>query len=379
MGRVLKNIITTKKEYDLSNSKYSVFDNMIEGVQVIDYDWRYFYVNDAIAKQGFSTKEAMLGNTMMEKYPGIENTLVFKSLESCMFNRIPSETSSQFDFQDGTRSWFELSIQPVPEGILILSSDITKLKRVEAKLKEKLTERTLMIQQITKQKKQLEEFCQIIAHNLRAPLSNLIQLNEIIKETNDDHEKLHYMKIQKTVIDLLHNTFEELVSATQVRMDQTIKRSKINLEKSTIKAIKMLDDEIVKTNAEVTYDFSVANKIKYSKKYISNIIVNLIGNAIKYHSPERTPKIHIKSYKKEGWIYIDVIDNGLGIDMKKNKNDLFKLHKTFHNHPKAKGFGLFITKTQIEAMGGNISAKSSPDEGSVFTIKLYEMTSDEKN
>ncbi len=379
MGRVLKNIIITRDEYNLSSSKYSVFDNMIEGVQVIDYDWRYFYVNDSIAKQGLSTKQAMLGNTMMEKYPGIENTLVFKSLESCMFNRIPSEMTTQFDFPDGTRGWFELSIQPVPEGILVLSSDITKLKKVEAKLKEKITERNLMISQITKQKKQLEEFCQIIAHNLRAPLSNLIQLNDIIKETNDDHEKLHYMKIQKTVIDLLHNTFEELVTATQVKMDQTIRRSKINLEKQTINVIKILDDEIIKTNAEVTYDFSEVNKIKYSKKYISNIILNLVSNAIKYHSPERTPKIHIKSYKKEGWTCIDISDNGLGIDMKKNKDDLFKLHKTFHNHPKAKGFGLFITKTQIEAMGGNISAQSTPNKGSVFTIKLYEKARDEKN
>jgi len=377
--RAVNNIITTKKALNISNSNYSVFDNMIEGVQVIDYEWHYLYVNDSIAKQGLSRKEKLLGSTMMKEYPGIENSEVFKFLRTCMFDRIPSETISEFDFPDGSKGWFEISVQPVPEGILILSSDITRLKRVEAELKKKLTERNLMLIQITKQKKQLEEFCQIIAHNLRAPLSNLIQLSEMVKESENTEDKLHYMKIQKPVIDLLHKTFEELVDATQVRMDQTIKRTKIDLEKHTLKALKALEKEIALYNVKVTYDFSEAPKILYSKKYIDNIIINLISNAIKYHSPDKKPRIHIKSYKKEGWVFMDVKDNGLGIDMKKNKDDLFKLHKTFHNHPKAKGFGLFITKTQVEAMGGNISAESKPNKGSTFTVKLYKTMDDDEN
>lgn len=378
MGKVLENIISTIKEHQFSN-KYSVFDNMIEGVQVIGYEWNYIYVNDSIAKQGLSTKEKLMGSTMLKEYPGFEQSEIFTFLHNCMFERIASETTTKFDFPDGSKGWFEVSVQPVPEGILILSTDITKLKRAEAKLKKKLVERNLMIAQISKQKKQLEEFCQIIAHNLRSPLTNLSQLNEMIEETTNYDEKSHYVKIQKIVIDSLHKTFEELVTSTQVRMDQTIKRSKINLEKHSIKAIKILHDEIIKTNTDLTYDFSEITKIEYSKKYLLNILINLIGNAIKYRSPERIPKIHLKSYIKNGWVYLAIIDNGLGIDMEKNANDLFKLHKTFHIHTPAKGFGLFITKTQIEAMGGSIKAESTLNKGSVFTIKLYKATINGKN
>ncbi|RXR19052.1 hypothetical protein EQG63_06295 [Flavobacterium amnicola] len=378
MGKVLHNIINTIKENSYT-SKYSVFDNLIEGVQVLDQDWNYVYVNDSLARHGLSTREAMIGYCMLENYPGIEHTDLFNSFQTCMDTRIPLEIISHYDFPDGTRKWFELSIQPVSEGIIVLSSEITKLKKAEAKLKKKLTERTLMIAQITKQKQQLEEFCQIISHNLRSPLTNLIQLNEMIQESNDNAEKSNFINIQKSVIDLLHKTFEELVASTQVRMDQTIKRSKISLEKHTKKALKILSEEIRSTNTEIVFDFSEINKIEYSKKYLENILINLIGNALKYHSPERTPKIHIKSYIKKGWISVDIIDNGLGIDLKKNGEDLFKLHKTFHNHAQAKGFGLFITKTQIEAMGGSISAESTPNKGSKFTIKLYKMTSDGKN
>jgi PAS domain S-box-containing protein len=377
--KIVNNKTAAKSNFSQSDNKYSVFDNMIEGVQVIDFEWRYFYANLSLAKQGLTTIEDMLGNTMMDLYPDIENSNVFQFLKKCMHERNPVELLSEFDFPDGSRGWFEISIQPVPEGILVFSSDITKLKRAEVALKQKLTERTQMLSQITRQKKQLEEFCQIIAHNLRAPLTNLLLLNDLVKETQNTDEKLHYMEIQKPVLDLLHKTFEELVDATQVRMDYTIKRYRIDLEKQTIQIIKRLQDEIKKSKAHVTYDFSKVKTVFYSKKYMDSIIRNLLSNALKYYSSERTPEIHIKSYRKDGWVCIDVKDNGLGIDMKKNKEELFKLHKTFHNHPTAKGYGLFITKTQIEAMGGSINAKSSPDKGSIFTVKLYKITDDEQN
>lgn len=366
-----------KEGIDLANRKYSVFDNMIEGVQVLDYNWKYYYVNDALAKHGNSTKEAMLGNTMIEKYPGIDKTTMFKSFEYTMFNRIPSYLISEYDFQDGTRKWFELSIQPVPEGIIILSSEITKLKKTEAELKRKLSERTEMLAQISNQKKQLEEFCQIISHNLRAPLSNLIMLGEMLAENHSIEEKYNYFELQKPIIDSLQKTFEELVDATQIKMDATIKKSLIDIEKATIKVIERFAKEIASLNATITFDFTEARTLFYSRKYLNNIITNLLSNSLRYSCPERTPKIHIRSYKNDGWVCFEIRDNGLGFDIKKHKEDIFKLHKTFHNHPKAKGFGLFITKIQIEALGGFIHAKSIVNQGSTFTVKLYKLTYDD--
>jgi PAS domain S-box-containing protein len=364
---------------DLASRKYAVFDNMIEGVQVIDYGWRYFYVNNSIAIQGLSTKSELLGHTMMEKYPGIENSEMFKCLQQCMIERIPMEIPSEFDFPDGSKGWFELSIQPVPEGIIILSSDITRLKKTEAELKRNLNERNEMLAQISSQKRQLEEFCQIISHNLRAPLSNLFLLGEMLAENHSLEDKFHYFEMQKPIITAIQKTFEELVDATQVKMDSTIKKGLIDLDKAFDKAKKKFEEEIQEVKITVTTDFTRSKTIFYSKKYIHNILTNLLSNAIRYRSLERPSKVHISSYKKDGWVCIDVKDNGLGIDMKKNRNHLFKLHKTFHNHPKAKGFGLFITKIQIEALGGNISAKSIVDQGSTFTVKLYKINSNEKN
>jgi PAS domain S-box-containing protein len=107
---------------------YKILDNLLEGCQVIGYDWRYLYVNDVVAKHGKKTKKELLGKTMMEAYPGIEKTTMFSQLQRCMNERVPISMESEFKYPSGEKGWFELSVQPVPEGILILSTDISERK-----------------------------------------------------------------------------------------------------------------------------------------------------------------------------------------------------------------------------------------------------------
>lgn len=120
-----------------SEARYrSTLDNLLEGCQIISRDWRYLYVNDAVAMQGRQSKEALLGHTMMEMYPGIELTKLFAILQHCMEQRESLMLENEFVFPDGLKGWFELSVQPVPDGIFILSVDITERKQAEAALRE---------------------------------------------------------------------------------------------------------------------------------------------------------------------------------------------------------------------------------------------------
>ena len=119
---------------EVENRLQISLDSMIEGCQIIDYDWRYVYVNEAVAKQGRKTKEELLGYPMMQVYPGIDRTEMFRHLRNCMINRVPHQMENEFTFPDGSKGWFELHIDPVPEGVLILSMDITKEKEIEAEL-----------------------------------------------------------------------------------------------------------------------------------------------------------------------------------------------------------------------------------------------------
>ena len=111
-----------------------VLDSLLEGCQVIGFDWKYLYVNKTVATQGQSSKEELVGRTMMERYPGIENTPMFSVLGKCMKDRGHHRMENDFTFPDGSKGWFELRFVPVPEGVCILSLDITENKRSQVAL-----------------------------------------------------------------------------------------------------------------------------------------------------------------------------------------------------------------------------------------------------
>ncbi|MEZ5071283.1 MAG: PAS domain S-box protein [Bacteroidales bacterium] len=117
-----------------------MLDSLHEGCQIIGYDWRYIYLNQAATDHSHLRKEELVGRTMMEVYPGVEKTPLFEVLSQCMESRKAKRFDNQFTYPDGTLGWFELSIQPKEEGLIILSVDITE-RKLEAEKRERLSER----------------------------------------------------------------------------------------------------------------------------------------------------------------------------------------------------------------------------------------------
>ena len=114
----------------------STLDGMREGFQIIGQDWRYVYLNDAAAAHGHRGKEELLGRTMMEMYAGIEHTPLFDVLRRCMEDRTFRRIEDEFTYPDGATAWFDLSVAAVPDGISVLSLDVTERHRAEAALRE---------------------------------------------------------------------------------------------------------------------------------------------------------------------------------------------------------------------------------------------------
>ena len=113
---------------------YHTLDTMLEGCQIIGHDWKYLYANDAVCRQALLSRENLLGRTMMELYPGIEETAMFATLRRCMTERTSALLDNEFTFADGSSQWYQLSVQPVPEGIFILSNDITDRIRSQERM-----------------------------------------------------------------------------------------------------------------------------------------------------------------------------------------------------------------------------------------------------
>jgi PAS domain S-box-containing protein len=113
----------------------AVFDGMFEGIQIIDSDWRYVYLNATAAEHGRRSRDELTGRTMMEAYPGIEGTEMFSLLDRCMRERMPQQMVNNFTYPDGRAAWFDLRVSPVPMGILVLSVDISGQKAIEEELR----------------------------------------------------------------------------------------------------------------------------------------------------------------------------------------------------------------------------------------------------
>jgi len=137
-----------------SEEKYrTALDNMMEGCQIISPDWRYLYVNDEVSKQGRYSRTELLGHTMMEMYPGIEETDLFRLLKNSMEEGTSHHLDNKFTYPDGTIRWFEISIHPIPEGIFVFSIDITeRMKRQE----ELLFKNALMEEKIKKEQEKIK-------------------------------------------------------------------------------------------------------------------------------------------------------------------------------------------------------------------------------
>jgi two-component system sensor histidine kinase UhpB len=129
---------TTSEVVEKEQQYRFLLQNMKEGVEVIGYDWVYLFVNNSIVEQHKYSNKELVGHSIIERYPGVENTQLFKELQRCMKGRNSKVLENEFSFQDGIKRWFELSIQPVPEGLFILSMDITERKKAEQKLMESL-------------------------------------------------------------------------------------------------------------------------------------------------------------------------------------------------------------------------------------------------
>ncbi|CAM4241056.1 PAS domain S-box protein [Zobellia roscoffensis] len=269
----------------------------------------------------------------------------------------------------------QISLSPLytEEGLLVSAAirDITKQKLAEQRIIEAKESLEVIAQKLSKQNKQLADFTHITSHNLRAPVANLNSLLEIYDCSESEALRSEIFNKFRTVIQHLTLTLNTLVDSLKTKIGD----SNENLEEIELKDVlenttEILSGAILQSGAIIKSDFSQVSDIYYNRVYLESIFLNLIGNSIKYKSEERVPEIQITSKIINKKKILEFKDNGLGIDLKKHGHKLFGLNKVFHRHPDAKGVGLFLTKSQIEAMGGVISASSTVGVGTTFTINF---------
>ncbi len=239
--------------------------------------------------------------------------------------------------------------------------DLTKEHESKEKLKSYLNV-------TTDQNQRLLNFAHIVSHNLRSHSGNLKMLLELM---NLEHKELldnELMPLFGQAIEGLGETINHLNEVVLVHSSDKKNFKNLNLSQYIDKTLESIYATI--KAEKVTIDKNVDNHLQVMAipAYLESILLNLLTNAIKYKSAERDPYIKILTKNLENFISLQIIDNGLGIDLKENKSKLFGMYKTFHQHKDSRGIGLFITKNQIESMGGRIEVESEVDKGSTFKV-----------
>ncbi len=114
----------------------NILNELIEGVQILDFDLNYLYLNEAAIQQSGRIKEDLLGRNFVDAWPGVEKTKLFQTMQNCSKQHCSFDLENEFEFQEGKSGWFLLQIQPISCGILIMSLDITERKKNELKIRE---------------------------------------------------------------------------------------------------------------------------------------------------------------------------------------------------------------------------------------------------
>lgn len=243
--------------------------------------------------------------------------------------------------------------------------------KIRQNAKQLLIEKTIqenLMDELTVQNQQLNDFANITSHNLRSPASNITALIATIEENSTVDEYKIIFDMLKKVAQNLNESLNQLMEVLHIKKNKLIDKEVLTFQKIYSKTLESLQGEILKSSAIIKADFSEIEQVEYSQIYLESIFHNLISNALKYRDKIRIPEITIKTEKINGNIFLHITDNGIGIDLDKNGHKIFGMHQIFHNHPDAKGIGLFMTKTQIESMKGKISVKSQVNIGTTFTV-----------
>ncbi len=233
-----------------------------------------------------------------------------------------------------------------------------------------VTKDVLSNHQILEQNHELQNFVRIISHNLRGPISNLLMLSKIYEWGKDEMNDDIVRKIEHTT-EALDQTIKDLHLSLSLKSADKEKFREVSLRAVMKDVDGLLSEEIIKSKATVKTDFSGGETVFGAKSYVVNIFYNLILNAINYAKDEVPANIKIVSEETENNVVLKFVDNGIGMELTPEKErKIFDMYGRLSGATIGKGFGLYLVKTQVEAMDGKIEVESAKGEGSTFIVTL---------
>ncbi len=356
--RLLETVITQSKDAvmitDIDTSK-NVIPNII-------------FVNSAFTDMTGYPADEVIGKSPEILFGKKSDILEFDKLRTAVqeYKECFVETISYK--KSGEEFWINFSMIPVTDKEGEHSHWISIQRDVTVE-KEREKEREQLIRELTQNNKDLKQFSYITSHNLRAPLSNLTGLLNLIEEIPiEDSELKEIINGFSKSTHLLNETINDLVKVIIIKDNPSIQKEKLFIKDVFENVFNQLSFLISSNKPILKIDLEVETIFDINKSYLESIFLNLLTNAINYREPSRQLRITIATKVEDNNLFMTFKDNGIGIDLEKNNDKIFGLYQRFHNYPESKGLGLYLVKSQVESMGGTISVDSNVGKGTTFTI-----------
>jgi two-component system cell cycle sensor histidine kinase/response regulator CckA len=340
-----------------------------EGVQILDFDWRYIYVNDAVCRHGRQRRDELMGRTMMDVYPGIEESEMFGALRACMTDRQPREIQNEFAYPDGSSASFELRIQACPEGIFVLSLEITERKRLEAQLRQ------------AQKMDAIGKLAGGVAHDFNNLLTGI---------SGFTHFALESLPEGHHAIDDLHEVLAAANRAAGLTRQllafarrQAIDPRVIDINSMVVTIDKLLRRLLGENINIVTHPAAQLWPTLIDPGALEQVLVNLAVNARDAMPNGGCLTIETANARLDeaqslrrgnvippaDYVVLAVSDDGMGMDAQLQEK-IFEPFFTTKDIGKGTGLGLATCYGIVRQAGGHIWVYSEPGQGSTFKIYL---------
>ncbi|MBT1703804.1 PAS domain S-box protein [Chryseosolibacter indicus] len=347
----------------------ALVENTEDIIGLTDSKGKLVYVSPGVTKiTGYSIEEFLElgGLTLVHD----DDKVAFESFVASLFENPGHLFYIQFrsKHRQGHYQWMEgtavnLLDKKNVNGIVTNFRDITARKNAEA-------DKNIILQQLLNQNSELLQFSFIASHNLRGPVASMLGLFQIIDQYEMNKEVQGLLQMFHKTVGRLDDVIKDINKILDIRNNYVEQREWISFSKIAREIIQSFEGQLCDIDSDVSIDSHAIDEFFVIRSYFYSIIYNLISNAIKYKVTNRKLIIRLATFKNSEGYGFSISDNGKGIDLKKYGAKLFTLYQRFHLEVEGKGLGLFLVKTQVDALNGAIDVESSVGKGSVFIIRF---------
>ncbi|MBL0030350.1 MAG: PAS domain-containing protein [Rhodanobacteraceae bacterium] len=376
---------------------HEVLEGILEGCQVLDFQWRYLYLNPAVERHNRRPNSELLGRVFTEAWPGIEQTHPHALMRRCMDERVPFHEEIAFTFPDGSSGWFDLRGFPVPEGIVVLSIELTEQRRAEIALRsvnesleqtvaartEDLRAALLRAENADRVK---SAFLATMSHELRTPLNSIIGFTALVSRglagpVNEEQSRQLGMVAgsARHLLDLINDVLDlSKIEAGQL----TVRRESFDPGEVVARVIATLAPMAEKRGLALSLQCPPQlPTMTADRRRVEQILLNLVNNALKF-TERGSVRVRVEALDREvvrpgtaalPALRFSIIDTGIGIPGEAVDSVFDPFHQIdsgLARHHEGSGLGLAICRRLASLMDGRIDLRSTEGVGSEFVLVL---------